>query len=191
MNSFSASCALDVEFARQCSVLPKGGRIEQQTMLWDANTGEVRPRSGSLIIATSPARLLPLAIPRERIDWIVRASRIAKARRERYRREHRELTDYDIDVLTASAAMGEYFEQVARQADDPKTAANWTMGEVLAALKSTGQSIEHFTVRPADLAALLVMVRDGVVSHSAAKQVFGAMVTTGDRPSLRSRSALR
>jgi aspartyl-tRNA(Asn)/glutamyl-tRNA(Gln) amidotransferase subunit B len=189
MNSFSGVVrALDVEFARQCSALSTGGRIEQQTMLWDANTGEVRParsKEGSHDYRYFPEPdLLPLVIPHDRIDRIARAlPELPKARRERYRREHRELTDYDIDVLTASAAMGEYFEQVARQADDPKTAANWMMGEVLAALKSTGQSIEHFTVRPADLAALLVMVRDGVVSHSAAKQVFGAMVTTGDRPS--------
>jgi aspartyl-tRNA(Asn)/glutamyl-tRNA(Gln) amidotransferase subunit B len=57
------------------------------------------------------------------------------------------------------------------------------LGEVFASLKSTGQSIEHFTVRPADLAALLTMVRDGAVSHSAAKQIFGKMVSSGDRPS--------
>ena len=69
---------------------------------------------------------------------------LPEARRERYRREHADFTDYDIDVLTASAAMGDYFEQVARQSDDPKTAANWMMGEVLAALKSTGQAIEQF-----------------------------------------------
>jgi aspartyl-tRNA(Asn)/glutamyl-tRNA(Gln) amidotransferase subunit B len=189
MNSFSGVVrALDVEFARQCSVLSNGGRIEQQTMLWDANSGEVRParsKEGSHDYRYFPEPdLPPLVIPLERIDRIARTlPELPKARRERYRREHRDLTDYDIDVLTASAAMGEYFEQVARQADDPKTAANWMMGEVLAALKSTGQSIEQFTVRPADLAALLVMVRDGVVSHSAAKQVFGVMVATGDRPS--------
>jgi len=80
--------------------------------------------------------------------------------------------------------MGDYFEQLARQTDDAKTSANWMLGEVFAALKSTGQTIEHFTVRPADLAALLKLVRDGVVSHSAAKQVFGRMVATGDPPTV-------
>ena len=54
--------------------------------------------------------------------------------------------------------MGEYFEQVAHRSGDAKTAANWIMGEVFAALKATGQTIEHFTVRPADLAALLELV---------------------------------
>ena len=188
MNSFSGvSRALDVEFARQCSVVDAGGRIEQQTMLWDANTGQVRParsKEGSHDYRYFPEPdLPPLIISLDRIDRIKRAlPELPKARRERYRRDHRDLTDYDIEVLTASVAMGDYFEQVARQCDDPKTAANWMMGEVLAALKATGQEIAHFTVRPADLAALIVMVRGNVVSHSAAKQIFGAMVATGDRP---------
>jgi len=51
---------------------------------------------------------------------------------------------------------------------------------VLAALKSTNQTIGHFSVRPADLAALLLLVREGTVSHSAAKQIFATMVATGD-----------
>jgi aspartyl-tRNA(Asn)/glutamyl-tRNA(Gln) amidotransferase subunit B len=56
------------------------------------------------------------------------------------------------------------------------------LGEVLAALNSTRQTIAHFTVRPADLAALLRMIRDGVVSRTAAKQIFSRMVATGDPP---------
>ncbi len=188
MNSFSGVVrALEVEFARQCSVIETGGRVQQQTMLWDANTGQVRParsKEGSHDYRYFPEPdLPPLVIPQERIDKIARAlPELPKARRERYRREHTELTDYDIEVLTASAAMGDYFERVARECADPKTAANWMMGEVLAALKSTGQAIDQFGVKPPDLSALIVMVRDGVVSHSAAKQIFGAMVATGDRP---------
>jgi len=188
MNSFSGVVrALEVEFARQCSVIETGGRIQQQTMLWDANTGQVRParsKEGSHDYRYFPEPdLPPLVIPQERIDKIARSlPELPKARRARYRGEHADLTDYDIEVMTASAAMGDYFEQVARECGDPKTAANWMMGEVLAALKSTGQAIDQFGVKPPDLSALIVMVRDGVVSHSAAKQIFGAMVATGDRP---------
>jgi aspartyl-tRNA(Asn)/glutamyl-tRNA(Gln) amidotransferase subunit B len=93
------------------------------------------------------------------------------------------LTAYDIEVLTAGAAIGAYFEQVARQSGDAKTAANWVMGDVLAALKTIDQTIEQFSVRPGDLAELLNLVRDGIVSHTAAKQIFGIMVKSGDRPS--------
>ena len=189
MNSISGLVkALDIEFARQCSIVASGGRIEQQTMLFDANTNDVRParsKEGSHDYRYFPdPDLPPVVVPLERIDRIHRdLPELPQARRDRYKREHQNLTDYDIEVLTADAAMGDYFEQVARQSNDAKTAANWMLGEVFASLKSTEQSIEHFTVRPADLAALLNMVRDGVVSHSAAKQIFGKMVTTGDRPS--------
>ena len=190
MNSISGLVkALDIEFARQCSVVASGGRIEQQTMLFDANTNKVRParsKEGSHDYRYFPdPDLPPLVLPLERIDRIRNdLPELPQARRDRYKRDHQNLTDYDIEVLTADAAMGDYFEQVARQSNDAKTAANWMLGEVFASLKSTEQSIEHFTVRPADLAALLNMVRDGVVSHSAAKQIFGTMVTTGDRPSV-------
>ncbi|MGH9884937.1 MAG: Asp-tRNA(Asn)/Glu-tRNA(Gln) amidotransferase subunit GatB [bacterium] len=188
LNSFSAVVrALDVEFSRQCAVLDGGGVIEQQTMLWDERTGQVRPartKEGSHDYRYFPEPdLPPLVIPLDRIDAIRAAlPELPAARRDRYRRDFTGLTEYDIEVLTAERALGDYFEQLARQSSDPKTVANWMMGEVLAALKNTGQTIAHFTVRPADLAALLGMVRDGAVSHSAAKQIFGAMVKTGDPP---------
>jgi len=189
MNSFSGVVrALEVEFARQCAVLDAGGRIEQQTMLWDANADEVRParsKEGSHDYRYFPdPDLPPLILPLERIDRIERElPELPAARRARFQAEYPALTAYDIDVLTAGPGLGAYFEQVARPSGDPKTAANWVMGDVLAALKATGQAIEHFSVRPADLAQLLQMVRDGVVSHTAAKQVFAAMVKTGDPPS--------
>jgi aspartyl-tRNA(Asn)/glutamyl-tRNA(Gln) amidotransferase subunit B len=188
MNSFSSVVrALEVEFARQCAVIDSGGRIEQQTMLWDDRAGQVRParsKEGSHDYRYFPEPdLPPLVVPLKRIEALQDTlPELPDARRSRYRREFAALTDYDIEVLMSSPAMGEYFEHVARQSDDPKTAANWVMGEVLAALKATGQSIAHFTVRPADLAGLMAMVRENVVSHSAAKQIFATMVRTGDRP---------
>jgi len=187
LNSFSAVVrALDAEFVRQCGVLDAGGTIAQQTMLWDANAGTVRParskeESHDYRYFPDPD-LPPLVLPLERIDRIRRElPELPKPRRERYRREYPALTDYDIGVLTADPSLGNFFEQVARQSDDAKAAANWTLGEVLATLKSSGQSIAHFTVRPADLAELIVMVRNGDVSGTAAKRIFAAMVDSGDR----------
>jgi aspartyl-tRNA(Asn)/glutamyl-tRNA(Gln) amidotransferase subunit B len=188
LNSFSTVVrALEVEFARQCALLDAGGTVEQQTMLWDANTGSVRParsKEGSHDYRYFPdPDLPPLVLPLERIERIRRElPELPKARRERYRREYPVLTDYDIGVLTAEAALGDFFEQVARQSGDAKAAANWTLGEVLATLKTSGHAIAHFTVRPADLAALIDMVRDGTVSGTAAKRVFALMAQFGDRP---------
>jgi aspartyl-tRNA(Asn)/glutamyl-tRNA(Gln) amidotransferase subunit B len=188
MNSFSGVVrALEVEFARQCAVLDAGGKIEQQTMLWDANANEVRParsKEGSHDYRYFPdPDLPPLIVALEHIDHIKRnLPELPDARRERYARDYSGLTPYDIEILTASPGIGEYYEQVARRSRDPKTSANWVMGEVLAALKSTAQPIDRFSVRPADLADLLMLVRDGVVTNTAAKQIFTSMLASGDPP---------
>jgi aspartyl-tRNA(Asn)/glutamyl-tRNA(Gln) amidotransferase subunit B len=188
MNSFSGVVrALEVEFARQCAVLDGGGKVEQQTMLWDANANEVRPtrsKEGSHDYRYFPEPdLPPLIIPLERVERIKRElPELPEARRARFKEEYPSLAEYDVSVLTASRAMSEYFEAVAHRSRDPKTSATWIMGELFATLKATGQTIEHFTVRPADLADLLKLVAAGTVSRSAAKQVFLSMVKTGDPP---------
>ncbi|HEY4306609.1 MAG TPA: Asp-tRNA(Asn)/Glu-tRNA(Gln) amidotransferase subunit GatB [Gemmatimonadaceae bacterium] len=188
LNSFSGVVrALDAEFARQCAIVDAGGKIQQQTMLWDERAGEVRParsKEGSHDYRYFPEPDLPTLVLEQ--DWIDRIAKetpeLPDARRDRYRKSHVGLSSYDIDVLTSNVALGDYFEHVARQSGDPKTSANWMLGEVLASLKNTGQTIEHFSVRPADLAALLDLVRGGTISNSAAKQVFAKMVETGDPP---------
>jgi aspartyl-tRNA(Asn)/glutamyl-tRNA(Gln) amidotransferase subunit B len=185
MNSFSGvERALELEFRRQVGVLKAGGRVEQQTMLWDGST--VRPsrtKEGSHDYRYFPEPDLPPLVLA--IDWIARMTHDLPERpaerRKRFMDEYR-LGEYDVDVLTASPRLADYYESVARPHGDPKAAANWVMGEVLAQLKVTGQDIETFRARPHDLAELLNLVRDGIVSHTAAKQIFGAMVATGDPP---------
>ena len=186
MNSFSGvERALEVEFIRQVSVLESGGTVEQQTMLWDAGAGEVRPsrtKEGSQDYRYFPEPDLPPLVLS--IAWIAKVRddlpELPAARRVRYARDYA-LGEYAVDVLTANPIVGEYFESVARAHGDGRTAANWVMGEVLAKLKSTGEDITSFRVRPADLAQLLDLVRDGVVTQTAAKQIFARMCVTGDR----------
>jgi aspartyl-tRNA(Asn)/glutamyl-tRNA(Gln) amidotransferase subunit B len=187
MNSFSGvERALDAEFARQVGILESGGAVEQQTLLWDADRGTVRParsKEGSHDYRYFPdPDLPPLRLTKEWIAGIGgRLPELPDAKRARLVAEHK-LGAYDIDVLTASPRIADYFEQVARGLGDAKIAANWVMGEVLAALKATGMMTDQFRVRPDDLATLLRMVRDGKVSNTAAKTIFGLMVQTGERP---------
>jgi aspartyl-tRNA(Asn)/glutamyl-tRNA(Gln) amidotransferase subunit B len=187
MNSFTGvEHALAVEFGRQCAVLDAGGVIEQQTMLWDASTGEVRParaKEGSHDYRYFPEPdLPPLVLDAAWIEGIrARLPELPAARRTRFEREYG-LVAYDVDVLMASPALADYFEAVARATSDAKAAANWVMGEVLAALKSTGATIGSFAIRPDRLAELLRIVRDGTVSHTAAKQVFAAMIASPEAP---------
>ncbi|HUQ45800.1 MAG TPA: Asp-tRNA(Asn)/Glu-tRNA(Gln) amidotransferase subunit GatB [Gemmatimonadaceae bacterium] len=187
MNSFSGvERALEVEFVRQVGALSSGGTILQQTMLWDAGAGEVRPsrtKEGSHDYRYFPEPDLPPLVLA--ISWIDRIRHdlpeLPDARRLRYATEY-SLGAYDVDVLTANPRLSEYYESVARAHGDPKAAANWVMGEVLAQLKTAGADVATFRVRPQDLAELLNLVRDGIVSHTAAKQVFATMVATGDPP---------
>lgn len=187
MNSFSGvERALEVEFRRQVALLAGGGTVEQQTMLWDAAAGAVRParsKEGSHDYRYFPEPDLPPLILAA--EWIERVRdtlpELPAARRVRVARDFA-LSEYDVEVLTASPHLADYFEAVARAHGDAKAAANWVMGEVLARLRTTGQAVTEFPVRPADLGALLDLVRDGVVSHTAAKQIFVRMADTGDPP---------
>jgi len=187
MNSFSGvERALEMEFIRQVGVLEQGGRIDQQTMLWDGAAGQVRPsrtKEGSHDYRYFPEPDLPPLLLEQ--GWIDRTlhelPELPAARRARFASEYA-LGDYDIDVLTADPVIADYYESVTRAHGDSKAAANWVMGEVLAQLRAGDGDLATFRVRPHDLAELLNLVRDGVVSHTAAKQIFARMVATGDPP---------
>jgi aspartyl-tRNA(Asn)/glutamyl-tRNA(Gln) amidotransferase subunit B len=187
MNSFSAvERALEAEFVRQCALLDSGGRVEQQTLLWDGARDTVRPsrtKEGSHDYRYFPEPdLLPLLLDEK---WVGDARKhlpeLPDARKKRLAQDFG-ISPIEVEQLTATPALAEYFEAVARASGDGKAAYNWVMGEVLAALKGAGGDITHFRVRPADLAQLLNLVRDGTISHTAAKRVFALMVETGKQP---------
>jgi aspartyl-tRNA(Asn)/glutamyl-tRNA(Gln) amidotransferase subunit B len=187
MNSFSGvERALDAEFERQCALLDSGGKVEQQTLLWDGAREEVRPsrtKEGSHDYRYFPEPdLRPLMLDDK---WIGDARKhlpeLPDARKKRLAEDFG-IAPIEVEQLTATPALAEYFEAVARASGDGKAAYNWVMGEVLAVLKASGSDLSHFRVRPADLAQLLNLVRDGTVSHTAAKRVFGLMVETGKPP---------
>jgi aspartyl-tRNA(Asn)/glutamyl-tRNA(Gln) amidotransferase subunit B len=189
VNSFSGvERALEVEFARQCALVDGGGRVEQQTMLWDQARQEVRParsKEGSHDYRYFPdPDLPPLVLTKEWID-AQRESlpELPAARRERLQHEFA-LGARDAEVLTADPALADYFEAVARGSEDPKAAANWVMRDVLSELNDSGRTLGEFArvVRPLDLAALLRLVRDGTVSRSAAARVFSVMAGSGEDP---------
>jgi Asp-tRNAAsn/Glu-tRNAGln amidotransferase B subunit (PET112 homolog) len=210
MNSFSAvERALEAEFERQCALLDSGGRVEQQTLLWDGARETVRPsrtKEGSHDYRYFPEPdLRPLMLDEK---WVGDARNhlpeLPEARKMRLIQQYgipaagitgtgsmaipvpsiagTGLSPTEVEQLTATPALAEYFEAVARASGDGKAAYNWVMGEVLAVLHASGGDITHFRVRPADLAQLLNLVRDGTISHTAAKRVFALMVETGKQP---------
>jgi aspartyl-tRNA(Asn)/glutamyl-tRNA(Gln) amidotransferase subunit B len=184
MNSFSAvERALEAEFQRQCALVDSGGRVEQQTLLWDAARETVRPsrtKEGSHDYRYFPEPdLRPLLLDQK---WIDDASKnlpeLPDERKTRIAQEY-SITAAEAEQLMATPAFVDYYESVARAAHDGKAAYNWVMGEVSATLRASGEDIDRFRVRPADLGQLLQLVKDGTVSHTAAKRVFSMMVETG------------
>ena len=184
MNSFSAvEKALEAEFARQCALLDSGGRVEQQTLLWDAARETVKPsrtKEGSHDYRYFPEPdLRPLMLDTK---WVENSRKdlpeLPAAKKARLVTEYG-LSVVEVDQLTANPALAEYFEAVARASGDGKAAYNWVMGEVQVALRNSGEEIGHFRVRPADLAQLIKLAREGTISHTAAKRVFTLMVETG------------
>jgi aspartyl-tRNA(Asn)/glutamyl-tRNA(Gln) amidotransferase subunit B len=187
MNSFSGvERALEVEFARQCELLERGEEVVQQTMLWDGARQEVRParsKEGSHDYRYFPEPDLPPLILTS--EWIERQREalpeLPAAKQQRFAEKYK-LGAYDIEVLTFDRDLADYFEEVALAHGDAKTAGNWVMGEVRAALNAQQVSVNSFRVRPADLARLLDMVRDSLLSNTAAKRVFAIMLESGGQP---------
>jgi aspartyl-tRNA(Asn)/glutamyl-tRNA(Gln) amidotransferase subunit B len=184
MNSFSAvEKALESEFARQCALLDSGGKVEQQTLLWDGARETVRPsrtkeESHDYRYFPEPD-LRPLMLDSK---WVEQTRKdlpeLPGAKKTRLAADYG-LSVVEVEQLTANPALAQYFEEAARASRDGKAAYNWVMGEVQATLRGSGEEIGFFRVRPADLAQLIELVRDGTISHTAAKLVFAQMVETG------------
>jgi aspartyl-tRNA(Asn)/glutamyl-tRNA(Gln) amidotransferase subunit B len=184
LNSFSnVERALEIEFARHVAVHEAGGTVVQQTMLFDAPRNEVRParsKEGSHDYRYFPEPdLPPLVLLPAWIDGVRRGlPEFPAARRARYAAAYA-LGEGDADVLTASRAVGDYFERVVHAAGDAKAAANWVMGEVLAALNESGGDIAAFPVDAGALGELIALVKAGSLSNTAAKAVFATLRREG------------
>jgi aspartyl-tRNA(Asn)/glutamyl-tRNA(Gln) amidotransferase subunit B len=187
MNSFSAvERALQLEFERQCGVLSRGGKVEQQTLLWDGAKGTVRPsrtKEGSHDYRYFPEPdLLPLVLDKE---WIADAKHdlpeLPEARRARFVKDYG-IGQAEADQLTATLQLADYFESVARASADGRASYNWVTGEVQAALNDSGATFATLAMRPDDLAQLISLIKQGTISHTAGKTVFAKMLATGKPP---------
>jgi len=181
LNSFRfLDRAIEFEARRQIEVLEDGGRVEQETRLYDPERDETRAmrskeEAHDYRYFPDPD-LLPLVVSEQDIERL-RASlpELPEARRARFAREYG-LPAYDARVLTASRAAADYFEELLEAcAAEPKLAANWQIGELAGALNRAGLEIERSPVAAQALAGLVRRVADGTLSGKMAKEVFEAM----------------
>jgi aspartyl-tRNA(Asn)/glutamyl-tRNA(Gln) amidotransferase subunit B len=188
VNSFSGvEKAVEIEIARQIALLESGGRVEQETLLWDDHRGRLRsmrskedshdyryfpdPDLPTLVLEESAVEAARLALPE-----------LPRARRDRFVSEYG-LSAYDAGVLTQSSGTATYFEAVAEAAGDPKAAANWVMGPAQALMNERKEDASTFAVPASALAELVRLVADGTVSDTAAKKVLGIVAEEGGSPS--------
>ena len=171
--------AINFEVERQIEVIEDGGKVVQETRLYDAAKDETRSmrskeEANDYRYFPDPD-LLPLEIDAAFIaDVVADMPELPDARRARFESAYG-LSAYDADVLTASRAQADYFETVAGAGGDAKLAANWVMGELAAALNKAGVDIRHSPVDAAALGGLVARIRDNTISGKIAKDVFAAM----------------
>jgi aspartyl-tRNA(Asn)/glutamyl-tRNA(Gln) amidotransferase subunit B len=185
LNSFRfVEKAINFEVARQIDLIESGGKVVQETRLYDPDKGETRSmrskeEANDYRYFPDPD-LLPLELTEEFISGI-RASlpELPDAKAARFCSQYG-LSSYDAGVLTASRELAAYYEEVAKLIQgESKLAANWVMGELAAALNKDGLEIADGKMSSARLAGLLKRISDKTISGKIAKEVFEAMWAEG------------
>lgn len=183
LNSFRfAKMALDYEIARQVAVIEGGGKVMQETRLYNAATGEtvsMRSKEHAHDYRYFPEPdLMPLRVSdawRERIAKTL--PELPADKRARFIRDYG-VRDYDAQVLTQTQELSDYFELAAKTSGDGKTAANWVLGDLLGALKGT--PIGESPVGAERLGELVSLIAKGEIAGKLAKEIFAKMFAGGE-----------
>jgi aspartyl-tRNA(Asn)/glutamyl-tRNA(Gln) amidotransferase subunit B len=180
LNSFRfLKMALDHEIERQVDLVETGGRVTQETRLFNVETGEtvsMRSKESAHDYRYFPEPdLVPLRVSEA---WKARIREampeLPASRRQRFIEQYG-LTEYNADVLTASRATGDYFEKVALVSGDPRAAANWVMGDLAALLKEQGGEMSA-----ENLGGLIKLIAQGKISGKIAKEILPKMLSSGE-----------
>ncbi|MBZ5672877.1 MAG: Asp-tRNA(Asn)/Glu-tRNA(Gln) amidotransferase subunit GatB [Acidobacteriia bacterium] len=187
LNSFRfLKMAVDQEIERQVGILESGGRVLQETRLFNPETGEtvsMRSKEHAHDYRYFPEPdLVPLRISETWLSDIQsKMPELPAARRARF------IKDYKIQpavaqALTQDSATSVYFEGTATSSGDPQAAANWIIGDLTYSLKEAGKDIKESPISSGTLGSLVGMVSQGKISGKLAKEIFPKMFTTGKEP---------
>ncbi len=187
MNSFrNVERAIAYEIERQIDILEDGGTIEQETLLWNADAGKavsMRGKEEAHDYRYFPEPdLVPVSIGEEWINEIkISLPELPDKRKQRFVNEYG-LPEYDAKVLTSEKAIADYFERVLQKTNHYKTASNWVMGDVAAYINENKIDITNFPVSPENLAKLINLIHENVISSKIAKEIFPEMIQTDKDP---------
>jgi aspartyl-tRNA(Asn)/glutamyl-tRNA(Gln) amidotransferase subunit B len=187
VNSFKfVKQAIEYEIQRQIDLIEDGGRVIQETRLFDPNSGVTRSMRGKEEAHDyryfPDPDLVPLVIDS---DWVHRAHKelpeLPEHKRQRFITEFG-VPEYDAEVLTASRSLSEYFEECVAFHRNAKAVSNWIMGEVTRSLNDSGKEIDQCPVTPRLLGELLKLIGSNTISGKIAKTVFDEMWRSGKEP---------
>lgn len=184
VNSFKfVQKALEYEIKRQAQILDEGGRVVQETRLFDSAKGatfSMRSKEEAHDYRYFPEPdLVPIVVSKETVSIIAATiPELPDAKRARFVKEYG-IPEYDADLLTQSRAMAAYFEEAVKLSSQPKAVSNWMMGELMRLLKTNGKEIDSCPIKPDKLVGMIKMINDGVISIKIAKTVFEEMYTSG------------
>jgi len=181
LNSFKfVELAINHEVERQIDILESGGKVIQETRLYDPNKNETRSmrskeEANDYRYFPDPD-LLPVEIDKETIERIRSTlPELPDAKKQRFMDEYR-LSEYDSEILTANKDMAAYFEKAIQSADgEAKLCANWIMGDLSAVLNRENRDIMESPVTPEMLGGLILRIKDNTISSKIAKEIFEAM----------------
>lgn len=177
LNSFKAVArAIDYEIGRQIELIQNGGQVDQETRLWDEEnqiTRVMRSKEEAMDYRYfHEPDLLKLVISDEDIENIKKdmpETRAAKI--ERFNKTYG-IDETEALILTEEIEFSEYFEEVVKNSGNPKASANWLLTEVLRVLKNKNISIDKFSISSVNLAKIIKLINDKIISSKIAKELF-------------------
>ena len=189
LNSFKAVVrAIEYETNRQIEVIENGGRVVQETRLWDEEQGVTRPmrsKEEAMDYRYFPEPDLPkIIISNDRLEKVKKEMpEFADKKTKRFIEEYK-LNEKEAITLATEPELAEYYEQIVKKSDEPKLSANWMLTEILRVLKEKNIGIEQFSVSSENIAKLIKLIKSNVISSKIAKEVFEILQVENKDPKI-------
>lgn len=187
LNSFKAVVrAIEYETNRQIDVIENGGRVIQETRLWDEENGITKPmrnKEEAMDYRYFPEPDLPaVIITKDRLERVnAEMPEFADEKMRRFVKEYK-LNEKEATTLSAEQELAEYYEEIVKETNDPRLSANWLLTEVLRVLKEKNININEFSVSSINLGKLIKLIKSNVISSKIAKDVFEILLTEDRDP---------
>ncbi len=189
MNSFrNVERAINFEIERQIDIIEDGGKIVQQTLLWNADLNEASPmrskeQAHDYRYFPEPD-LTPVIVDENWKSEIIRnMPELPHIRKDRFISDY-QLPKYDAEILTQLKSTADYYEKVVSVTKDYKTASNWVMTDVLKVINEEKIDISNFGVPAENLGELINLIKEGTINGKIAKEVFPIMLKENKKPSV-------